>query len=307
MFGYTSPLICELKVCEHNLYKSIYCGLCRTIKKKFSNLTTIFLSYDLVFFSIFAINFLDDKIEFEKKFCPIHPLKKKICLKQCNSLNLAADLTVIFSYFKLVDQLKDENFIKKIATKIALILMKRKFKKASSNQKVFAKIVKNFIEKQTQIEKQTKPSIDATCHPTAKCLSLIFKNLTKNEVEVKNLERFGYFLGRFIYLIDALDDLTHDFKLKNFNPFLNQINLKIDGGVLTEEMKISLFEKAFYIINLTLAQLIETYQLINLKKLKTIADNLVFLGLMNSQKKVFQKHNKLAIFKKLTKENKANS
>lgn len=300
MFGYTIPLICELKVGEHNLYKSIYCGLCRSIRQNYSNFVAPFLSYDLVLFSIFAISFFNDKIEFEKQFCPLHPFKKKICLKQCKSLNIAADLTVLLSYFKIIDQINDEKLVKKIASKLILLLFKKHFKKASSKQPYFAKVVACFAQKQNEIEKTSAAvSIDAACHPTAECLSLIFEKLTCSENN--NFKQFGYFLGRFIYLIDALNDLNSDFKLNSFNPFLKLQNLKKTKttNTLCETTQNEIFEQAFYAINLTIGQLIRTYEKINLKKLKPLIDNVVFLGLFNSHKKIFKKHNKQLLFEQL--------
>lgn len=301
MFGYTTPLICELKVGEHNFYKSVYCGLCRTLKKNYSNWSTILLNYDLVFFAIFSMNFFDDKIEFEKKFCPIHPFKKRTCLKQCKSLEIAADLTILFSHFRFIDHIHDERTLKKITARIILIFMKKHFKKASQNQQKFTKIIQNFMKKQTQIEKSNKTSIDAACHPTAKCLEQIFEDLTPNKNEAQNLKKFGYFLGRFIYLIDALDDLENDFKLNNFNPFLiSKLKTNFEKSTqLPSSTKNELFEKAFYSINLTLAQLAQTYSKINLQKLKPIVDNIILLGLMASHKRVFEKRQQLELFNQL--------
>lgn len=308
MFGYTSPLICELKVGEHNLYKAIYCGLCKTLKKNYSCLTTTFLSYDLVLFSIFALNFFDDKIEFEKKFCLIHPFRKRICLKQCDSLNVAADLTILLSYFKLIDQAKDEKLVKKIVAKTILIFMKKHFKKASAKQPVFAKIVQNFADEQAKIEKKpAQASIDSACHPTAECLSLIFEQLAPFDSEqTQNLKRFAYFLGRFIYLIDALDDLPSDFNLSSFNPFLLNQNLLFKNkplrfNELDEATQNELFRQALFAANLTLSQLMSFCSVLNLKKLKPIVDNIVFLGLKVSVKKVFKKHGKLNLLANLQK------
>ncbi len=307
MFGYTTPFVCELKVGEHNLYKAIYCGLCRTLKKNYSNLCSLFLSYDLVFFTILAIIFLNDNIEFEKKFCPITPFKKKICLKQCKSLDLACSLAIILSYFKLQDQIHDENLIKKIGFRIIKLFLKRHFKKASKQQQNFFKYVKNLYILQQKLEKKTYSSIDMACHPTAECLSLIFNSLSEHEETKNNLKKFGYLLGRFIYLIDAIDDIDHDFKLKNYNPFLIKYKNIQSTKFLNDVEKKMIFKNAYQIINFTLAQLIESYKRLKIVKLKPITDNIIYLGLKASQKRIFKKHNELEIFKLYSSENNINN
>lgn len=304
MFGYVTPLICELKVGEYNLYKSIYCGLCKNIKQNYGFLRSIFLSYDMIFLTIMELSFFDEPIEFEKKFCILHPFRKKLCLKNCKSLRLAADLTIIFSWFKLKDQLTDEKITKKLATQLILIFMRKSFKKASVKQANLFKIIKTYFDEQQTLEKQKIISIDAACHPTAKCLGNIFKKLFSksnfNSDLNNQLYNFGYMLGRFIYLADALDDCEKDFKSKNFNPLLNKLaKEKSNNKTLSNEQIDQIFESAFFTINLTLAQLAQNFKKINIIKLKPIAENIIYLGLNNSQQRIFKKHNRINLLKKL--------
>ena len=103
VFGYVRPFIPELKVCENEIYQAIYCGLCRQLGRSYSQLSRLMISYDIVFLVLFSLSLSEENIEFERKNCLLHPLKKELYLKECASLKKAADISVIFAYFKFID------------------------------------------------------------------------------------------------------------------------------------------------------------------------------------------------------------
>lgn len=295
MFGYITPHICELKVGEHNIYKAVYCSLCKSLKKNYGRLFSLFLNYDMVFFILLNINFTCDTLQFEQKRCFIHPLKKRTCLKETTSVKNASDLTVILTYYKLKDQIKDEKFSKKLLAHLFLIIIKKPFKKASAKQPNFKIATQNLIEDQNKVELQKNSSLDAACHPTANFLSEIFKNMSKEPQTKQALQKFGYMLGRFIYLIDAADDIIRDFKRKNFNPFLTKLPPNKQKE-LNKHQQNEIFKNAYHAINLTHANLIQNFYNIKLEKLKPIISNIVIMGLKFSQKRIFEKHNQQHLF-----------
>ena len=124
MFGYILPHTCSLRVCENELYKATYCGLCKDLKKRFCNFSRLYLTYDMVFFAVFCISYFEEDISFEKRFCGIHPFKKRFCLKSSLSLKIAADISVILFYFKLKDNILDCKNIKKFLNYIIVLLFK---------------------------------------------------------------------------------------------------------------------------------------------------------------------------------------
>ena len=56
MFGYVTIYKDELLVREFNEYKSVYCGLCRTLGTEYSKLSRFILSYDCTFCFHLTVN-----------------------------------------------------------------------------------------------------------------------------------------------------------------------------------------------------------------------------------------------------------
>ena len=46
MFGYVKTCTPQLRLCEWEAYRGIYCGLCRTLGRRFGPLARLTLSYD---------------------------------------------------------------------------------------------------------------------------------------------------------------------------------------------------------------------------------------------------------------------
>ncbi len=284
MFGYVLPYIPHLRVCENETYKAIYCGLCKQIKKRYGILSRLFLSYDMVFYAIFCIGYLNEDVNFEKKFCKIHPFKKRNCLKNCDVLKKAADVGVILFYFKLKDNVLDCKYFKKFLNIILLILFKRPYKKAMEYEKNISNALSNLSKEQICVENKTNMSLDYYSHPTANCIGLIFKELAKNNKHANNLYRLGYMVGKYIYILDAIDDIEKDYKNSRFNPIIQ--NKKLDISKLNSKT----LNEANELINFCIAQLAEAFESLNIKKWESILKNIIYLGLKTEKDKVIKKY-----------------
>ncbi len=277
MFGYVLPYIPNLRVFENEIYKATYCGLCKQLKKEFGFLCRLSLSYDMVFLTFFLIFYLDEKMQFERKVCKLHPFKKRLILKESTSLKKTANIGTILFNYKLKDNVKDSKHIKKILSFIFLILFKKSHKKAKKNEQEIEKIIFNFIKNQNQAEKKRKKSLDFYSHPTAKCLGEIFKTISKTEKDEESLYRTGYMLGKYIYLMDALDDLEKDKKNNNFNPFLEE-----------DKTKKEIIKSFNDILNFSIAQLAESFEKIFANKNVNILRNVIYLGMKTQKQKLIK-------------------
>ena len=72
--------------------------------------------------------------------------------------------------------------------------------------------------------------IDELCEPTAEVLSEFAQRLSQKESDRIVLKRLGYFIGRWIYMIDALDDLADDLRDGSFNPLALKFGLTADDA-----------------------------------------------------------------------------
>ena len=165
------------------------------------------------------------------------------------------------------------------------------FQKAAKSQSEISNIIENFMDNQINLENSQKKSIDQACDPTAKCLGLVAQTLSNNPKKQKILYRIGYMTGRYIYILDALDDIDKDFKSKAFNPFLQK------NAELNAEKKSKIFENALLSLNFSIAQLAESFEKLQIEKYKSIIKNIIYFGLRSAIKKVFEKHGQpLALF-----------
>lgn len=287
MFGYIKPQKSEMKIREFEVYNSIYCGLCKQLGKSFGPFSRLTLNYDFVFLAMLSLSLCDDDICFDKCSCLAHPFKKKACLKTNKHIAFCADVAIIFVYYKLLDNIKDKRHIFKIPYYTILPLFSTFKKKSSNRNPHIDEIVSNMMTNQFKLEKLSCNSIDEACEPTAIALSNICKTLSKDQNQIRILERFGYILGRWIYLIDAFDDLTDDYKNENYNPFILKYNIeKID------DQSISLvYNNIIDTMNLTLGELSSAYSLLDIKRFKPILDNIIYLGLRATQNTILKESN----------------
>lgn len=292
MFGYVKPFIPELKVCEDEIYKAIYCGLCKQLGRSYNQLSRLILSYDIVFLVLFALGISNENVEFQRENCIAHPFKKNLCLKSCMALEKAADISVIFSYFKFMDNIADERFFKKFISHIGLITFKRMYEKARRKHGDIAGVVEELMDRQAEVEKNPSCSLDRACDPMARCLGLIVQTFSDDSKTQKILYRIGYMVGRYIYIMDALDDLNRDYKTGTFNPFLNKYsrNGLTKSSKIDDNIKEEIFKNALCALNFSVAQLAQAFELLEFNDYKPIVKNIIYLGLKSVEKKVFHKY-----------------
>lgn len=270
---------------EYEQYKSVYCSLCRKMRKRYGILSVSILSYDVTFFCMIASGIFDLKPCVEKKLCVVNPFKKcNYCTKLDKALDLGADLSVLSFYYKLFDDLADESFFKKALCILIMTYAKHIRKKAAIKNPVFDDIISNVPKMQKIAETRYVDSIDRCAHPSALMLENIMKTLAQNSEDRKKYSDFGYALGRWIYMADAFDDLEKDIKKKNFNPFINIFNLKSVDQIYDVR------EECNEILNSSAAQVYEAYNLIDLSTFNSISDNIVKKGLRNVQKELYNKY-----------------
>ena len=296
MFGYVRPFKPYLRMCEYDTYKGVYCGLCKTIGHAFGFVPRLTLSYDFTFLSLVDLSVNEVKICGEKQRCIAHPLKKTFCVKCSRGLEYSSYAAMLLVYHKLKDDLCDNELKNKIRARITIPFFKKAYEKARMKYPQLAEIIEEQIRYQREIEADKCDKIDLACEPTAKIMEAIFGQLSDNNKST-DLKRFGYLLGRYIYLCDALDDLKEDIRKNNYNPLrLIKCNNDIDGEI-SDEFYENIKQYVKDSVNFTLGELAEVYVRLDLKMYKPIIDNVIYLGLKNVYELIeqgkFNRKNKL--------------
>lgn len=283
MFGYIKPFKPQLRVCEFDTYKAVYCGLCKQLSSSYGPFARFTLSYDFTFLALLDMALREDEHPtFSSERCPYNPLKKSMCCKSCDTLQFSASCAMLMVYYKVLDNISDEKFFKRVFYRMVLPIAKRARNKACKLGFFEAdKYICAQMKNQAELEQNNCGSVDMAGEPTANCLSFLFEMLTENEGDRRILSRFGYLLGRLIYLMDALDDLEEDEKNGSYNPFL----VRAGAGESITELK----NEAVLSLNLTIGEIGKTFDLLKLFRYEGILENIVYMGLKSTTENVCEK------------------
>ena len=224
MFGYVKTDKGELRVKEYELYKGLYCSLCKALGKRYGVFSRLILSYDMTFLLLIKLCEKGIAPSFKKGRCPFNPAKKcSYCQNGEEVFDFVCAAAVLMFYYKVKDNIADSRIFKKLLFLLLLPIAALWRKKAARLFPQLEEIICNGIKKQRREEEENTCLPDRAAHPSADTLGKIFSlDAAKNAAA---LYRFGYFVGRWVYLLDALDDIESDLKSGSFNVFVNKYSL----------------------------------------------------------------------------------
>lgn len=271
LFGYIKPCKPQLLMGDYEIYHGFYCGLCKVSGQKYGLAARMLLNYDFVFLGMLEYGMNSKSCTLKSCRCTVNPLKKTPCLCGDYILEYTAACECLLVYHKLADDISDSGVFRKILSVILSLMLKKGYKKASKEYPELAEYIAAQMKEQGRIEDAQNASLDMAAEPSAKILGEIASYLGKDNEEKAYLRRFGYMLGRFIYISDAYDDYEKDIKRGDFNP------LRIYGSSIEE-----ITQKSSECINMTLGAMSDAYVHLDIKRFKPIIDNIVYLGLKNN-------------------------
>ena len=214
MFGYVRPLRQELKCKDFDLYRATYCGLCRCMRRRYGLVAPLFLNFDFTFLTLLLWQPEDTFVPCRGR-CHANPLVEKPMCPDSPALELAADESVILAGWKLEDSVRDDGFWKGIPARVLFGLLHPAYRKASRRCPEFDRAVRDSLAELTALEAENCPSMDRTADTFAR---LLRSAAPEDDPRGRVLEQLLYHLGRWIYLIDARDDLAEDREAGRYNP-----------------------------------------------------------------------------------------
>lgn len=263
MFGYVNAHKDLLRVCDYNVFRGYYCGLCKMLGKKFNQITRFGLSYDMTFLAILHSSLMQDKISLKNEICIAHPISKRPVIKEDSGIRYSADMSILLTYYKLKDDWQDEKSLKSFA-RLFYCFPKKKVEKEYPRQ---AKAIQENLKKLRSLELQNCKSVEEVSDCFGKLTEAIFDRDGNN----RPLALLGYHIGKLIYMTDAYQDIQKDQKKKTYNPFLALYN----GCVPLEELKKILSDALLF----TLSEIAASYDLLTIYQNKELLDNIIYLGL----------------------------
>lgn len=270
MFGYVRPRIDELRVREEHRYRAVYCGLCRALGKRCGPAARFLVNYDITFLCLLLTGF-EAQGECTKHFCPANPLRKKNCVPLSPAMEYAADVCVILGVLSLDDKKRDARGIRKLPPAAAEAALHRSFRRAAARLPEFAELAKTQLALLGELERDRCPEMDRAADAFAFLLSHCADPLLPHEK--RPAQQLLYHVGRFVYLVDALDDLAEDAESGNYNPLIARFLCQ--SGKLSPDDR----EYAVQSILQSAAMADAALALCELSQNREILENIVSLGL----------------------------
>lgn len=226
MFGYVKPFVPDLRVREHEFYKSIYCGLCRSMKKHTGGISSFTLSYDMVFFALVRLLLSGTEPKIRRRRCMAHPLKKRLISEDNPELEYSARVSALLVYSSCKDGIRDEKGAKRLFYRAALPYAKRMKKRAALTES--ETFVSGCLDKLSSLEADLCPSPDMAADAFGELLGgLLSYGFSGSIKEIAY--QTGFHTGRWVYLADAVCDYQDDILNGSYNPFIYAFEKREDA------------------------------------------------------------------------------
>lgn len=284
MLGYVKAFKPEMKIKDYELYRGVYCSLCRALGRNYSPIAQLFLSYDFAFAAVLRLAVSQSICSFSQKRCPYNPAKKCMICSSREELDFCSHAVIITVFYKVLDNLHDREVKSKLIAALVYPIVWLMHKKAMRLAPDIDKIIGESMKIQAETEKKKEVGIDEAAHPSAYALGKVIA-LGFNGEEREKLRSLGYMVGRFVYILDAADDLESDVKSGSFNPFKTEF-----GDIKNSEVRKKFVARVEGMLNLTHSGALDVLDTIEKNRFEDILENIVFDGLDFSGKTVLSKY-----------------
>lgn len=211
MFGYILTNADELKVRELKRYRAYYCGLCHMLLKKYGLRAQLSVNFDTTFLVVLLSSVYDKKDTKRKARCVVSPFKRRDII-QNRFTGFAADMTVLLMYYKCMDDWKDDRNVLKAGYAASL---KKAAETCTERHPRRAAGIRHYLSVLNRYETSGMKDLDLTAGAFGRVCREVF---TYDGVWKEQIRDLGYYIGRFVYIMDAYDDVADDIKKNEFNP-----------------------------------------------------------------------------------------
>lgn len=213
MFGYVVINKPEIKFKDYEVYQSFYCGLCKVLKEKYGIAGQMTLTYDMTFLTILLTGLYEPRISESMERCLVHPVRKHH-FRISSVTDYAADMNLLMTYYKCMDDWADERKLLKYL--YGKMLLPKDGKWVGQYKAKIRKIV-TLLRTLSRHEADQDMDIDRMSGYFGKLMEELF--VFRQDMWEPALRKMGFYLGKFIYLMDAYEDVEKDKKDGNYNPF----------------------------------------------------------------------------------------
>ncbi|MDD3239063.1 MAG: DUF5685 family protein [Lachnospira sp.] len=211
MYGYVVVNKPELKFREYDQYRSYYCGLCDVLKENYGFQGQMSISYDMTFLILLLTGLYEPETRYYEGRCVAHPIVKHEYRRNSVS-DYVADINILMTYYKCMDDWVDE---KKVTRRVIAGSLKKDVEQIRQKYPEKAAIIAKAMEDLSEAEKAEESNIDQVASYFGNIMAVMAA--MKDDEWKDTLQKLGFQLGKFIYLLDAFEDLEGDMKAGRYN------------------------------------------------------------------------------------------
>ncbi|MDO5141975.1 MAG: DUF5685 family protein [Eubacteriales bacterium] len=270
MFGFIRPVKPELRVKEADRFQQVYCGLCHAIRARYGAFYTFFLSYDMTFFALIAGCGAQGAAAPCRRRCMAHPVIERPCAAPDEALALAADVSVLLTYHKLEDSLADERGGKRLLAAVLCRLGRRGYERARARLPAVDAEMVQALDELHGLEQAQCASMDRTADASARMTAAAVPRT--GDARERVLRQMFYHIGRWIYLLDAAQDVGEDLASGGYNPVALRYGLRTpDLSAVRQPLERTLER--------SLADICMAFDLLDARQDAELIRNIIFLGM----------------------------
>lgn len=295
MLGYVIPDKGELKVREYEIYTGYYCGICKYIGKTYGQLPRMVLSYDATFIALMLASVDPAPDEPSAEHCAVHHIRRKTVIRN-KAIEYAGDLMLILAWFKLLDDAQDEG---RLSAKAGLTALKPIWRKLDRKHSSLCRSIDENLSALNKLERERCPSIDRVAEGFAQVMDAIFRDgaeflygpeTCENPPGLhKTFAKLGYHLGKWIYLIDAVDDIEENLETGAYNPLLYRFEYRGPDGETPEQFRARIDDALRFNLFHYLAVISESLESLDIQKNSGIIENVIYFGLNRKTEEVLKR------------------
>ena len=281
MFGYVRIYKPELRMREYEQYRGVYCSLCKHLGSRYGAALRLTLSYDMTFLALLTMALKTEGVGFCKSRCTYNPVKRCLACSDAETLDKTADTAALLSYYQCLDTLDDERFFHSLKARLMLPFLRRYHRKAKKRQPALDAVIAEMMQKQAAVEAVKTASLDAAAEPFAAFMQALFSPLGAGAQQTV-LARFGYCLGRYIYLADAAEDMGEDGRRGRYNPFVLSRSVNVNDPAAVAACR----QYAGEVLRSCQAECIAAYDLLEIRRFDGILKNILECGVSDTLSRI---------------------
>ena len=194
-------------------YRAMYCGLCQTLRRRHGLRGSATLSNDLTFLALLLNALYEPGERSGRERCAAHPMKAHDYVVS-PVMDYVADMNVALAYHKCRDNWQDD---RNVLSAGGGALLRGAYRRVEAAWPDKCAAIEAWLQEIRRIEDGNRMEIDPPVNATGRMLGELFA-WPGDPAWSDGRRAVGDGLGRFIYFMDAYEDLPRDLRKGRYNP-----------------------------------------------------------------------------------------